>query len=124
MNGDIEVNGEMDSKVHFGGMDWLGIELSETGDGYINHAIITGVEGASAVNVANHVIMRYCLVYDNHTTGNGGGINVIGGTAMMHSCTFVDNTADGEGQNAYIATGCAVGGYYTLFAYGSFVSVG
>ena len=123
VNGMIEVNGTRDAWVTFDGLAWQGIDMTETGDGNICFARITGVEGNSAVTVSNHLIMTNCLIDHNMTTGNGGGVMVDAGSAILHSCTVAHNTADGEGNNVYLATGAAMGGYYSLFAFGSFVSV-
>lgn len=49
-----------------------------------------------------------CLIYNNHASGNGGGVHV-NRAGTIQSCTAVSNQADGEGGGIYIANNAAYG---------------
>lgn len=73
-----------------------GLYVTNSATPTLEGCVITGNHGGVYANA--HVTFRNCLVYDNVTTGSGGGIYVFGSAPLtLINCTIVDNQAQTGG---------------------------
>lgn len=82
------------------------VNAGDTGVGYVSlgNCVIAGNAGDLGGGITSEyatTVVKNCVIADNVSTGEGGGVWVTGGAVSLANCTIVNNSATSSGGGVY-----------------------